>query len=82
MLTTAKLFKTGHSQAVRLPKAFRLPGEEVWIRKDEATGVVTLTPKKTAANLDKLFKLIEAAQVPEEFMAERDNQAGEFRKIF
>lgn len=83
MLATAKLFKTGHSQAVRLPKACRLPGDEVWVHKNEVTGVVTLTPKKkAAADLDELFRLIEAAVVPEEFMAERDNRAGEFRKIF
>jgi len=83
MLATAKLFKTGHSQAVHLPKACRLQGDEVWVHKNEATGVVTLTPKKnTADGLDELFRLIQAADVPEEFMAERDNQPDEFRKIF
>jgi antitoxin VapB len=30
---TAKLFKHGRSQAVRLPKAFRLPGKEVRVRR-------------------------------------------------
>jgi antitoxin VapB len=30
---TAKLFKHGRSQAVRLPKEFRLPGTEVWVRR-------------------------------------------------
>lgn len=30
---TAKLFKHGRSQAVRLPKAFRLPGTEVRVRR-------------------------------------------------
>lgn len=30
---TAKLFKHGRSQAVRLPKAFRLPGSEVRVRR-------------------------------------------------
>ena len=36
-MTTARLFKSGNSQAVRLPKAFRLRGEEVEIfrRGDE-----------------------------------------------
>lgn len=83
MLASAKLFKTGSSQAVRLPKAYRLPGDEVWVHKNEVTGVVTLTPKKnTASGLDELFLLINAAAVPEEFMAQRDNQAGEFREIF
>ncbi len=31
---TAKLFWTGRSQAVRLPKEFRFEGSEVRIRKD------------------------------------------------
>jgi antitoxin VapB len=30
---TAKLFKHGRSQAVRLPKAFRFPGTEVRVRR-------------------------------------------------
>jgi antitoxin VapB len=30
---TAKIFKHGRSQAVRLPKAFRLPGNEVRVRR-------------------------------------------------
>lgn len=83
MLATAKLFQTGHSQAVRLPKAFRLPGDEVWVHKNEVTGVVTLTPKKNMSDgLDELFRLIAEADVPEAFMAERDSGAGEFREIF
>lgn len=31
--TTAKIFMHGRSQAVRLPKEFRLPGTEVSVRK-------------------------------------------------
>ena len=30
---TAKLFQHGRSQAVRLPKEFRLPGKEVRVRR-------------------------------------------------
>ena len=33
MTATAKLFKHGRSQAVRLPKEFRLPGEEVRVTR-------------------------------------------------
>jgi hypothetical protein len=44
---------------------------------------VTLTPKKkTNDELDQLFSLIAAADIPDTFMAARDNQAGEFREIF
>jgi antitoxin VapB len=82
MLTTARIFHSGHSQAVRLPKAFRLAGDEVWISKNEATGEITLTPKKALSEIDAMFQLIESAEVPETFLAERDNDSGEFREIF
>lgn len=36
----AKLFWTGRSQAVRLPKAFRFEGTAVRIRRDDAGNVV------------------------------------------
>ena len=32
-IATAKLFKHGRSQRVRLPKKFRLPGKEVRVRR-------------------------------------------------
>lgn len=32
-MITAKIFKNGQSQAVRLPKEFRLPGKEVAISR-------------------------------------------------
>jgi antitoxin VapB len=43
-LVTAKLFRNGRSQAVRLPKDFRFPGTEVLIRKEGET--VVLEPIK------------------------------------
>ena len=42
-METAKLFKNGRSQAVRLPRKFSLPGEEVYVKK--VNGVVMLIPK-------------------------------------
>ncbi|MCK4504706.1 MAG: AbrB/MazE/SpoVT family DNA-binding domain-containing protein, partial [Candidatus Aegiribacteria sp.] len=32
-MKTAKLFKNGRSQAVRLPKAYRFDGDEVYIKR-------------------------------------------------
>lgn len=32
-MNTAKLFRNGQSQAVRLPREFALPGKEVWVRR-------------------------------------------------
>ena len=43
-MQTAKLFKNGRSQAVRLPAEFRFEGDEVRIRRDPATGEVILSP--------------------------------------
>ena len=45
MATTAKLFRNGRSQAVRLPKEFRFEGGEVRIRR-VGNGVL-LEPMKT-----------------------------------
>ncbi len=42
-MDTAKLFKNGRSQAVRLPKEYALPGDEVYVKKID--GVVVLIPK-------------------------------------
>jgi antitoxin VapB len=33
-MRTARLFKNGHSQAVRLPREFRFEGDKVYIRKE------------------------------------------------
>ncbi len=42
-MLTAKIFKNGRSQAVRLPKQFALPGTEVYVTK--VNDVVMLVPK-------------------------------------
>lgn len=42
-MDTARLFKNGRSQAVRLPKEYALPGDEVFVKR--INGVVMLIPK-------------------------------------
>lgn len=42
-MDTAKIFKTGRSQAVRLPKEYRFDGEEVYIKR--VGNAVVLLPK-------------------------------------
>jgi len=39
-MATAKLFWSGRSQAVRLPKEFRLPGNEVRIRRHGSAVII------------------------------------------
>lgn len=43
-MMTAKLFENGRSQAVRLPKECRFPGDEVMINK--VGDIVVLIPKE------------------------------------
>ena len=43
-METAKLFKNGQSQAVRLPKEYRFEGKDVYIKKMD--GIVLLIPKE------------------------------------
>jgi len=54
-MQTAKLFKNGRSQAVRLPAEFRFEGDEVLIRRDPLTGDVILSPRNK--KLGKMVKL-------------------------
>jgi antitoxin VapB len=73
-METAKLFKNGKSQAVRLPKAFRLKGKEVGITK--VGNAVILFPIKT-----KWDALVESLGLfSSDFMDERNQPQLENRE--
>jgi antitoxin VapB len=76
----AKLFLNGRSQAVRLPAEFRFEGSEVFIRQDQATGDVILS--RRPESWDGFFKLRREANVPEEFMADRQDEVAQKRELF
>jgi antitoxin VapB len=63
-MTTAKVFKSGNSQAVRLPKQFRLDASEVEIfrRGDE------IVLKEKAKGMATAFHLL--ADMPDDFFAD------------
>jgi antitoxin VapB len=69
-METAKLFQNGNSQAVRLPKEFRIPGNEVKIFKKG--NQVILEPIETTWN--SLFESL--SEFPEDFMKDGRNQPG------
>lgn len=54
----AKVFKHGRSQAVRLPKAFRLAGHEVRVRR-VGRGVLLEPMEGDAANVKAIFAEID-----------------------
>jgi antitoxin VapB len=74
MTDTAKLFTTGRSQAVRLPKAFRFEGREVFIRRDPRTGDVILS--KRPPDWSGLFALDATTDVPPDFLSDAERAQG------
>ncbi len=66
-MQTAKLFKNGRSQAVRLPAEFRFEGDEVVIRRDPLTGDVILSQRNK--KFEEWLKLRDQliAEAPQEF---------------
>jgi antitoxin VapB len=65
MMKTAKLFKNGQSQAVRLPRDFRFDDDYVFIKKEGK--VVMLIPAK--GSWQSLFNSLD--KFSDDFLAER-----------
>lgn len=64
-MDTAKLFRSGRSQAVRLPKEYRFDGEEVFVKR--VGEAVVLLPREDSWRT--LYESLE--DFSEDFMAER-----------
>ncbi len=76
-MKTAKIFKNGNSQAVRLPKEFQFDTTEVLIfRRDDE-----VVFKKKPQNLSRVFGLL--TELSDDFMEEgRQQPAIQEREIF
>lgn len=70
---TAKVFSTGNSQAVRLPKAFRVNVREMWIARNEHTGEITLSPKPDPDALQAFLTELRSLPASDEFVPPRDD---------
>ena len=80
MRRTAKIFRNGRSQAVRLPSEFRFEEKEVFIRQDPETGDVVLSRRPDS--WEGFFELTRKLGVPQDFMTERDDRPPQKRKLF
>ena len=82
MAQTAKLFKNGRSQAVRLPAEFRFEGKEVFIRRDPETGEVVLSPKEKT--WERLLATLREGDIPANFLSadERNQTLEQNRNLF
>ena len=80
MPRTAKLFRNGRSQAVRLPADLRFEGSEVYIRRDSTTGDVILSRRPESWR--DFFALMKTIDVPEDFLADRQDTPPQKRRLF
>lgn len=70
-MRTTRVFSNGNSQAVRLPKEFRLAAGEVFIRKDAATGDIVLSARPLPGSWSDFFTLRANTRVPDDFLCAR-----------
>ena len=76
MTQLAKVFKNGRSQAVRLPKEFRVSGDEVYIEK---IGHSILIIQKEESKWDVMRKALDDLS---EFDFDRDQPEVQSRDLF
>ena len=76
MTKAAKLFTTGRSQAVRLPKEFRFECSEVFIRKEGDEIILSGKP----ASWEDFFS--SSKRLTDDFMTERVDLKAEKRELF
>lgn len=80
MSRTAKLFRNGRSQAVRLPSEFRFEGSEVYVRRDPTTGDVILS--RRPESWKDFFEMMKGVDVPEGFLSDRKDAPPQKRELF
>lgn len=74
MTQIAKLFMTGRSQAVRLPREYRFEGAEVFIRRDPQTGDVVLSRRPDS--WEGFLALCRTTAAPSDFLTPADRNQG------
>ena len=75
-MQTAKVFKSGGSQAIRLPKEFRLDTEEVYIVREGEKIIISPKP----LSWDSYFS--KPSEVPDDFMENVEDSLPQERIIF
>ena len=73
-MKTAKLFRNGQSQAVRLPKEFRFDGDEVFIKKSGSAVVLIPLVNSWGSLVGSLDKF------SEDYMPDRDQSKRQKRE--
>ena len=74
-MKTAKIFKNGRSQAVRLPKEFRFDGDQVFVHKQGDKVILS----EMEPGWDEFFDSVSVFS--EDFLAEREDLPPQERSI-
>lgn len=73
-MVIARVFKSGNSQAIRLPKEFRVEGSELEIFR-RGREIVLREPE---TNMARAFDLL--SQLPDDFLLDREQQLPQERE--
>jgi virulence-associated protein VagC len=68
----AQVIRSGRSQSVRLPSSVRFKSDEVYVRRDAKSGVVTLSEKPIVPTMDEVYAMFDALDLSD-FEIERDH---------
>jgi len=75
----ARVFMSGRSQHVTIPAQFRFATDEVYIRRDPQSGDVILSQ---TPSWKEVFAMLDEADIPKDFMADREQGAEQTRDLF
>jgi len=74
----ARVFMSGRSQHVTIPAEYRFTVDEVFVRKDPASGDLILS--QSPGGWNEFFAALEQDPFPDNFMADRTQGAPETRE--
>ena len=75
MADTAKIFISGRSQAIRLPKEYRFQGSEVYIKKEKGKVILSEKPQKSWAEILESFSGDPGFSVHRELLKDKPRKA-------
>lgn len=74
----ARVFMSGRSQHVTIPAEYRFSAEEVFVRRDPASGDLILS--QSPGSWQEFFAAIDTNPLPDSFMADRAQGTVETRE--
>jgi antitoxin VapB len=74
----ARVFMSGRSQHVTIPAEYRFSSEEVFVRRDPASGDLILS--QSPGGWQEFFAALDADPFPKDFLADRAQGVAETRE--